>query len=126
MTHANVLVVEDDPRARELMSALLIEMGYDVTSTESADEALRYLYSEEACDVILSDVVMPGMWGIELARRSQDARPGLPVVLISGKPEGIASAMRSHTLALAKPFTRGKLGQVLDTALGVAPRASAD
>jgi DNA-binding NtrC family response regulator len=126
MSHANVLVVEDDPRARELMSALLIDMGYQVTSTENGDEALRYLYSEEACDVILSDVVMPGMSGVELARRCQEARPGLPVVLISGKPEGIASAMRSPSLALAKPFTRGRLSEMLDTALGVRLRDSSD
>ena len=119
-SHANILVVDDDRRARELMAALLQDMGFEVTSTESADEALRYLYSEESCDVILSDVVMPGMGGVELARRCEEARPGLPVVLISGKPEGIASAERSPALSIAKPFTRGRLSAVLDQALGTA------
>lgn len=125
-TRASVLVVEGDRRARELMAALLVDMGYDVISTANGDEALRYLYTEESCDLILSDVVMPGIDGVELARRCETARPGLPVVLISGNPEGIASALRAHPLSLAKPFTRGRLSEVLETALGTAPRGRFD
>ena len=83
---ANVLLVEDDPTSRRLMAMLLSDMGYAVTSAASGDEAMRYIYSEESCDLVLTDVVMPGMSGLEFANRTRDARPGLPLLLVTGNP----------------------------------------
>ena len=109
----NVLIVEDDVSTRELTAALVEALGYSVMTAESANDALRCLYSEEACDVLLSDIRMPDMSGLDLIGRAQDARPGLPVVLISGDVDGIAEAMHSGRLALTKPVRRERLSSVL-------------
>jgi len=114
---ADILLVEDDPTSRHLMAALLSEMGYSVTSVASGDEALQHLYSEETCDLVFTDVVLPGMSGIELARRCRAARPGLATVLVTGKPEGWKGALDAGALALAKPVSRERLADVLADAL---------
>jgi len=117
-THS-ILVVEDDPTSRHLLACLLAEMGYDVTSTAGGEEALRYLYSEQACDAIVADMIMPGMSGVELAARARDARPGLPVVLVTGKPEALDISIRVGALALCKPVSRESLDGVLHDALHI-------
>jgi CheY-like chemotaxis protein len=58
---------------------MLIDMGHGVTSAASGDEALQYLYTEEQCDLVITDIAMPVMSGIELADRTNDARPGRPL-----------------------------------------------
>jgi len=115
-THS-ILVVEDDPTSRRLLASLLVEMGYDVTSAAGGEEALRYLYSEQTCDAVISDMIMPGMSGIELAARARDARPGLPVVFVTGKPDALELSIRVGSLALCKPVTRERLDGILQDAL---------
>src|SRR5262245_20150864 len=99
------------------MAAMLLDMGYGVTSAAGADEALHFLYTEESCDLVLSDVMMPGMSGIELAHRVHDARPGLPLVLITGIPHAIDVAVATGSLAVPKPVTRTRLADILEDAL---------
>jgi CheY-like chemotaxis protein len=113
---AHVLVVEDDADSRISLSHLLMGMGYTVSSAASGDEALRYIYSEEACDAVIADVVMPAMSGIEFAQRARVARPGLPVLLLTGKPDGLESAIAAGAVALLKPITSERLSQVLGDA----------
>jgi len=115
---ANVLLVEDDPTSRRLMAMLLSDMGYAVTSAASGDEAMRYIYSEESCDIVLTDVVMPGMSGLEFANRTRDARPGLPLLLVTGNPDGMQAALDAGALPLPKPISRTRLAGILDDALG--------
>ena len=110
---ADILLVEDDPTSRYLMAALLSEMGYAVTSAASGDEALQFLYSEEPCDVVFADIVLPGMSGIELARRTRDARPGVATILVTGRSEGWRAALDAGALALPKPVSRERLSDIL-------------
>jgi len=117
MTKPRILVVEDDKSSRVLMARLLGDIGFDVVSVADGDEALRYLYSEDACDIVLTDIVMPAMSGVEFSRMAQDVRPGLPVLLISGKVDAIASAIEAGSLALEKPISRARLVAVLEDAL---------
>ena len=112
-----ILLVEDDAASRRLLAAMLNDMGNAVTSAASGDEALRYLYAEESCDVVISDILMPNMSGIELARRMREARPGLPVIFVTGEPSGIEIALDNGALALPKPVVRRALSDVLDEAL---------
>jgi CheY-like chemotaxis protein len=112
-----ILLVEDDPTSRHFMASLLADMGYNVTSAASGDEALQFLYSEETCDLLFADIILPGMSGIELARRTRAARPGLPTILVTGRPEGWKAAMDEGALALSKPVTRERLADVLADAL---------
>ena len=114
---AVILLVDDEPTSRHLMAALLADMGYVVTSAASGDEAMRFLSSKQACDVLFSDVVMPGMSGPELARRSREARPGLPTILVTGKAEGWRITLEEGALAMSKPVNRERLANVLAEAL---------
>lgn len=83
-THPLVLIVNDDPRVLELLNVLLEHEGYRVVSAESAARALEIVHKIEP-DIVISDVVMPEMDGMELCRRlKQDARTAyLPVMLVS-------------------------------------------
>jgi CheY-like chemotaxis protein len=113
-----ILLVEDDPTSRYLMAEMLSDMGYAVTSAASGNEALQFLYSEESCDVLFADIVLPGgMSGIELAERTREARPGLPTVLVTGRTEGWKEAIDAGALALPKPVSRERLADVLADAL---------
>ena len=111
--HGNVLVVDDDALTREFTAMLLKDMGYCVKTAESADDALRWLYSDESFDVVLADIIMPGMSGVDLWQMAEEARPGVPVVLISGNLTGITEAMEAGKLALTKPIRRERLSSVL-------------
>ena len=112
-----ILVVEDDPTSRMLLAQMLVDMGNTVTSAANADEALQFLYTDESCDLVLSDVVMPGMSGIELARRTHDARPGVPFILITGIPRALDEAVEAGDLVIPKPVTRARLATVIQDAL---------
>jgi CheY-like chemotaxis protein len=119
---AHVLLVEDDADSRDTLSRLLIDMGYSVSSAASGAEALQYVESDEPCDAVITDVVMPGMTGVEFARRVRVSKPGLPVVLLTGRPDGIETAVAAGAVPLVKPVTPERLSQVLGDAF--ASRAS--
>ena len=105
----HVLVVEDDADGRMLLTALLTQMGYSVTSADGGDEGLRLLCSEGACDAVVADVMMPGMSGIEFARLTRKVRPEIPVALVTGRPDGIDFAVAAGAIPLLKPITPEQL-----------------
>ena len=80
-----VLVAEDEPAVREMTTLMLQRVGYRVISVSDAAEALvRLATSTEPIDVLVTDVIMPGMSGIELAERTMDRLPDIGIVLVSG------------------------------------------
>ncbi len=82
-----ILVAEDDPAVRELVSRILETGGYSVIGVEDGKEALRvFLERRDEVDMALLDVVMPGMGGADLARELRARAPGLPILLMSGYP----------------------------------------
>jgi PAS domain S-box-containing protein len=82
-----VLLAEDEPAVRALVAASLRAVGLDVIACPDAEEALRVaLEGPDAFQVLLTDVVMPGMSGHELARRVRTAGIGVPVLYMSGYP----------------------------------------
>lgn len=78
-----ILFVEDDRQVRTVVTETLAERGFRVLTTDDGNEALRLL-GQEQVDVLFSDVVMPGLDGVELARRAQRLRPRLKVMLATG------------------------------------------
>jgi PAS domain S-box-containing protein len=83
--HGHVLVVEDDKETLELMTELLTSAGHTVTAVASAEEALELFdRAEPPFDLLLSDLLLPGRPGIELADVLRTIRPDLPVLLCSG------------------------------------------
>jgi CheY-like chemotaxis protein len=118
---ARVLIVEDDLANQQTLSALLTVLGHTATVAERGDEALRMLQSEQALDVVISDVVMPGMNGIDFARRARETRPGMPIVLVTGKSDVLDSVLESGAVALLKPYSSDALRQVLCETLAEGP-----
>jgi two-component system cell cycle response regulator CpdR len=81
----SVLVVDDEPLVRELLSDMLRDMGCEVWAASNGAEALQVLAWEPHIEVLISDVNMPGMSGHELAERARRVRQDLDVLLLSGR-----------------------------------------
>lgn len=115
-----ILLVEDEFQVRDLAQRLLARAGYRVLACESGDAAL-VVAQDARLDLVLSDVIMPGLPVPELVARLRRTRPGLPVLLMSGYAEAHLRSLglESETPLLAKPFTpQGLLRAVRDTLEG--------
>ena len=112
-----VLIVEDDYATQQALSALLKQMGHEPLVADRGDDALHILASQAAIDVIISDVVMPGMTGIEFASRVRKLRPAVPVVLVTGDSDALDAVLASGAVALLKPYSPDRLRRVLGEAL---------
>jgi two-component system, OmpR family, response regulator len=105
-TGLRVLLVEDDDDNRELMAEVLSASGYHVLSASSGQEGLKTL-SEHSIDVVVTDVGMPGMGGLEMAKAAKAIAPTVPVVIVTGWAErdDITNARGKDVDAvLIKPF----------------------
>ena len=100
-----VLLVEDEPVVRRITERMLQRAGWTVLCADSAETAL-VLLEGTACDLMISDVAMPGMDGIALTRAVRAERPGLPVVLTSGYADTVAEA---GIVFLTKPYDQEAL-----------------
>jgi PAS domain S-box-containing protein len=117
-----VLLVEDEDAVRDLAKRILTEAGYWVTATSAGSDALALLEDpKREFDVLISDVVMPGMRGVELAKRAAQLRPNLPVLMMSGYTTPLDEADRvaiAEAPLLEKPFSRrdllGEVHRLLD------------
>jgi signal transduction histidine kinase len=103
-----VLIVEDDPAVRVLVSAVLSELGYAFVEAADADGAVPILQSSQRIDLLISDVGLPGMNGRQLAEIGRQIRPDLRVLFITGYAEH--AAVRGGFLdpgmqMITKPFT---------------------
>ncbi|HYD11289.1 MAG TPA: ATP-binding protein [Allosphingosinicella sp.] len=112
---ARVLLVEDNDQVREFAESLLADLDYRVLSAPSADAALVAL-AEHDVDLLFTDVMMPGMSGMELAERARNLRPDLPVLLASGYSEEMAGGTARAFETLAKPYGAATLGAALAAA----------
>jgi len=102
-----ILVVEDADTVRELVSRGLVRLGYRVLTARSGAEALAVAQGAGALDLLVTDVIMAEMDGVELSRRLRAGRPGLKVLFISGyEREAIArrGVVEEEMTLLAKPF----------------------
>lgn len=117
-----VLVAEDDDAVRELTCRILRSRGYTVLDAPTGEAALEIGVSQDDVDVLVADVLMPGMTGIELAERLTSLRPGLHVLLTSGFTGGLladGSSVMSEFAFLEKPFEpdelTGRVRQLLES-----------
>jgi CheY-like chemotaxis protein len=110
-----LLVVEDEPGIRRLMERTLAPLGYTLISAGDALEAVTKLAQHTGTiDLLVTDVVMPGMGGRELADQVRGTHPGTRVLFLSGYTEDavIRHGVHPPTHAfLEKPFTPGQLAQ---------------
>jgi two-component system cell cycle sensor histidine kinase/response regulator CckA len=121
-----ILIVEDNPALLRLASRTLVQCGYRVVAAANAQEALKAFEAAPAFDLILTDVILPGMSGPALASELAARRPGLAVVFMSGYAD---ETVDRHGLAeasaplLQKPFTSMNLARTVRQALDAAARA---
>lgn len=113
---ATILVVEDETGIRELIRKILLRERYRVLEAGSAEEALATAQGQ-SIDLLITDVMLPGIHGPELARRMQQAAPKLKTLFISGftGEEKVPAGSRF----LAKPFTLGALLEKVRAALEI-------
>jgi CheY-like chemotaxis protein len=78
-----ILVVDDDDDVRNVAAALVEEIGYDVDAADSGEAALRLLAADRFA-LVITDLAMPGMTGVDLARQIRSNTPDLPIIFTSG------------------------------------------
>ena len=109
---SRILVVDDEPVVRELAVEILRRSGYEPHGVPSAKHALELL-DEERFDLVVSDVVMPEMTGVEFLYELRERLPDLPVVLMTGgskEPERATKAVALGACSLLyKPFSHAEL-----------------
>jgi signal transduction histidine kinase len=120
---ATVLLVDDDDAVRATTADVLGGLGYGVKQAADGLAALELLNTDSAIDLLLTDVVMPGMSGPELARRVSSTRPNLPIIFISGyaDPEGLAGDSLGRLVR--KPFRAAELQEQIEEAIDQARAA---
>jgi two-component system cell cycle sensor histidine kinase/response regulator CckA len=120
-----VLLVEDEESVRQLITLVLERAGYTVLVTRDANEALGMLDRVPDVVALISDVVMPGMSGPELARKTLERRPGLGIVLLSGyMPDAleIDDLLAGGAKFVGKPFTPRELTTQVNDAITAVER----
>lgn len=113
-----VLVVEDNKEVGRFSTELLTDLGYKIRWVANAREALDVLAKDEfAHDLVFSDVIMPGMNGVELAAVIRETYPGLPVVLTSGYSDVLAENAHRGFDLIQKPYSVETLSRILRKAI---------
>ena len=114
---AVILFVDDDPLIAMSTTEMLEDLGHRVIGASSGLHALDIIRSEQAIDLMLTDHVMPGMTGVELAAASRRLRPSMPILLATGYAE-IPDGAQLDLPRLAKPYHQDQLRDRLDQLLG--------
>ena len=114
---AAILLVEDDRDSREALAAFVESLGYMAVEADTGEAAVRVIESDRDLAMVLSDVRMPGMSGIELLERVRKTRPALKVVLITGDPPSIDDALARDAIPVLKPYDFSILERVISDTL---------
>jgi len=114
---AVILFVDDDPLIAMSTTEMLEDLGHRVIGVSSARHALDIIRSEQPIDLMVTDHVMPGMTGLELAAASRQLRPSLPILLATGYAELPEGGPQLEIPRLAKPYHQDQLRDRLDQML---------
>ena len=122
----SILLIDDDDSLRRVVEYQLREEGYDVTTASAGPEGL-HLFQDRPVDLVLTDVRMPEMDGLDVLARLKAMQPDLPVVLLTAHGT-ISSAVAAMKLGafdyLTKPFDRDRLRATVRKALDMAALAT--
>ncbi len=116
---SRILVAEDDTAVREFVARALRHAGHEVVTAEDGLDALAHV-DKEAFDLLITDIVMPGLDGIALALKLSKDRPELPILMMTGYA---AERQRAHNLdalihrVVSKPFTLQQICEAAEEAL---------
>ncbi|HWN63554.1 MAG TPA: response regulator [Streptosporangiaceae bacterium] len=121
----SVLVIDDNPQIREVVHRVLTSAGYRVTTAASGLDALDLLDNPDiAADLVLTDVVMPGITGNAFAAQLRARRPGMKILFMSGyeRPHDASETWPGEGLqVIGKPFSRAALLATVSRLLGTSP-----
>lgn len=124
-----VLLVEDDDALRLVTTRMLNRFGFEVVSARDGSEALAHCEANDGeFSLVLADVIMPGIGGVELAQQLSRRVPPIPVILMSGYSANathVSGAAAVATAFLEKPFTPHRLDAAVRAALGQDPAPQA-
>ena len=116
-----VLVVDDEPAVREAVTDMLRTLGMQAASAVSGRAALKLCAANCPFDVILSDVVMGDIGGVQLAETLREAYPSVPVVLMTGRDSLVEGVIDAGVVPLFKPFGALTLMRVINESLSRHP-----
>jgi len=109
-----ILIVEDNAEVGEFAASLLSELGFETCLASNGHEALEKLdQTPKGFDIVFSDVVMPGMNGLDLGEKVRERWPNIPVVLTSGYSEVLAAESSKGFPLLQKPYSADSLARIL-------------
>jgi DNA-binding NtrC family response regulator len=112
VNQGRILIVDDDESTRRLLAALLKSMGHEVACAESGEVALRRLEEPPRPELVLLDLILPGIGGLEVLDRVRQSHPSLPVIVLSteGRLKTVVNAVkRGASDYLTKPFGEQEL-----------------
>jgi Response regulator containing CheY-like receiver, AAA-type ATPase, and DNA-binding domains len=123
---ARILVVDDDDDVRIAAAAIIEELGYSVVAVDRAPEAIE-LIRDQRFDLVITDVMMPVMNGVELAREVKRVRPDVPILFATGYAdiEEFGTDLQSKML-VRKPFRMAELASHIAEALGLGREGAVD
>jgi CheY-like chemotaxis protein len=107
-----ILVVEDNPDSLFLAAEILRTLGYAVDTAESGEQALQQL-SGQPCDILFTDVSLPGMSGIDLARAAHARHPTLRIIFATGYGDALTRGLDFPAKTIRKPYDLDQLQQAL-------------
>jgi len=119
-----VLIVDDDPLVSMGTLASLEDMGHTVYEASNGKDALQALATQPGIQLVITDHAMPGMTGVELARRIQEEHPHLPVILATGYAE-LLPGEADELPRLSKPYGTDELARAVASAIRGRPGARA-
>jgi CheY-like chemotaxis protein len=118
-----VVLVEDEPQLRQITARILERHNYRLRVAESPHDALAMIREDARVELLLTDVVMPGMSGLQLAEQAASLRPHLRLLFMSGFPRDLweRGEIDRDLVILEKPFDSGQLLQRVSEALSQHP-----
>ena len=120
-TSATILLVDDDDPVRAVTAAMLRDLGYNVQDVASGEAALAVLAQGFGTDILLTDLVMPGMNGSQLAAAARARWEDLSIVFISGYADLIGDALTTRDRLIRKPFSASDLYGAIEAELSERP-----
>lgn len=123
---SSILIVDDDPHVLQVLEARLQSSGFNILTAESGQDALRLL-KDNRVDLMISDMKMPGMSGMEVMAKARDLQPGLPIIFLtafSTVADAVQAVKAGAVDYLPKPFDGRQLVFKLRQVLSEQPRAA--
>lgn len=120
---ADILIIDDDRQMRRLVTRILTGAGHTVREAADGREGVA-MFEQQPAAMVITDIVMPGMEGIETIVNLRRDNPNVPIIAMSGGSDPLylrAAARLGATGSLKKPFTSRSLLELVDAMLGKTP-----